>query len=115
MKEIIIRLDYLQGPIQKDEFDLQRNQLVTGVEIIDNDIVLQTLDNKAEEIYSSLYGFDKYGQPCVFDEGKFEAEKPRLLALISTILQRLETVNDGSFIIKNEEADRLIVNSIKVS
>ena len=115
MKEIIIKLDYLHGPICKDEFDLQQSQLITGVEVIDNDIALQILNNKAEEIYSSLYEFDKYGQPCIFNECKFESEKPKLLALISTIIQRLEAINDGSFVVKDEETDRLIINSMKVS
>lgn len=115
MKEIIIRMDYLHGPIIKDEFDVKQNQLVTGIDIIDNDLALQVLNDKAEEIYSSLYEFDKCGQPCVFNKNKFEAEKPKLLALISTIIQRLDAINDGSFIVKDEETDRLTMDSIKVS
>ena len=115
MKEIIIRLDYLQGPILKKEYNIQLQQLETGVDVVDNDIVLQTLNSKAEEIYSSLYEFDKLGQPCVFNERRFETETPKLLSLVSVIIQRLNDINDGSFVVKDEETKRLMLNSTKVS
>ena len=115
MKEITICLDYLQGPILKKEYDPEQQQLITGIKKVDNDIILQTLNNKAEDMYSSLYEFDKYGQPCIFNENKFETEKPKLLALVSAIIKRLNEINDGSFTINDKETDRLSLNTTKVS
>lgn len=108
MKDIKIRLDYLHGPIWKDKVDITSGEMRTGIECIDKDITLQTLNDKAEEIYSSLYSFNDKGQACTFNESGFEAAKPQLLGIIETIIYRLQSINDGSFRVIDEETPRLV-------
>lgn len=100
-------LCYLHGPIWKDKIDITSGNMCTGVECIDKDVTLQTLNDKAEEIYSSLYSFNYKGQSCTFNEAGFEAAKPQLLGIIEIIIYRLQTINDGTYRIVYEETSRL--------
>lgn len=112
MNRIVIRFDYLHGPIWKDCVNIETGDLSTGVDLVDNDIVLQALDDKAGELYSSLYLFDKE-EACSFDNQKYIALKPQFLDLINAIKSRLQQINDGSFDVIDEETERLkIADSI---
>lgn len=104
-KKIRILLDYIYGPIWKDV--VTSEGLITGIEVIDNDIVLKALNDSTSEIYGSLYSFDKNEEPCTFDKERFSEVKKYLLILISAIKQRLNEINDGSYFIVDEESERL--------
>ncbi len=106
MKEIKIKLDYSHGPIWKEHYDLNSGSWLTDIPIIDNDAALQLLNDKAEELYTSLYTLDE-DNILVFDEDKYESIKSSLLSLIQTIILRLNNINDGSFKICDEESSRL--------
>ena len=106
MKEVIIRFDFLHGPLWKNQIN-DAGESVTGIEIIDNDAAIQTLNDKAEEIYSSFYHFDEGDEACTFDEKGFEKAKPQLLSLIETMIKRLEDISDGTYTIRDEESERL--------
>lgn len=108
MQEVIIKLDYLNGPIWKNIFNVKNNKKITGIDKIDNDIIIQALDEKACEIYSSLYKFDTQNSACIFDEKAFESAKPQLSKLIQAISDRLEIINHGEFTVLNEESERLL-------
>ena len=66
MKEITLKLDYLNGPIWKDFYNDETKIWTTGIELIDNDDCLQSLDEKARNMYSSLYSSNKVIK--LFDE-----------------------------------------------
>lgn len=105
MKKIHIKLDYSHGPIWKDHFDIVTGEWSTGIKIIDEDTALQVLNDKAESLYSSLYSFEN---GFLFDEKGFESIKPALLSLIQTILMRLNEINDGSYVVNDEEVSELL-------
>ena len=50
MKTLKISLDFLAGPLWKDEFI--DGELRTGIPVIDNDKALQTLNDQICELYS---------------------------------------------------------------
>ncbi len=107
MGEIRIKLDYLNGPLWKDVFNAKTGKMGTGIKSIDDDLTVQILNERAGEIFSSLYSFDEKGVACYFDDVKFEAVKPQLLGLIKTLIYRLSEINDGSYKIVDEETARL--------
>ena len=99
MKTIKLYLDFLNGPIWKDVYDVKNDVLITGIKIIDTDPVLQELDKSVQETYSSFYSFNKSGEGSIFDEEAFKASKESLFASIDKIKTRLDEINDGSFVV----------------
>ena len=105
-KQVIrIRLDYLQGPIWMSDIDT--GEPLTGIEVIDNDLEIREPNRRAGQMFTSYYEFDTHDVPCWFDHEKEKAEKEIMLGLIAQIVARLNEINDGSFIIKDFETERL--------
>lgn len=100
MRTIKLELDYLIGPIIKDVFDTSKNELKTGVDIIDNDEIVNELNNKIMSLYSSFYDFDKAS--CSFDVEVAKEHKTELTELTNKLIERLNFINDGSFEIDNQ-------------
>lgn len=105
MKTLKISLDFLAGPLWKDEFI--DGELRTGIPVIDNDEALQTLNNQICELYSSYYEFDSHDQPCWFNEGREKADKQKMLDLLGRLNARLAEINDGSFEVEDLETPRV--------
>lgn len=87
-----IRLDYHQGPIWIS--DVETGEPMTGINRIETDPMLKSLNDKAGQMYDSYYE-------------KEREEKDAMLALITRIVARLNEINDGSFIIEDLEGERL--------
>ena len=105
-KQIVkIQLDYLQGPIWMS--DPETGEPITGIDIIDNDSVIVDLNHKAGTMFNSYYEFDSHGAPCWFNSEKEKLERNTMLDLISQIKERLEEINDGSFVVEDLETERL--------
>ena len=105
-KQVIkIQLDYLQGPIWIS--DIETGEPMTGIDIVDSDKVLKSLNYAAGQMFSSYYEFDSHDVPCRFNYDKEKAEKGKMLDLINRIKKRLNEINDGSFTIEDFETERL--------
>lgn len=105
MRELRIKFDFSRGPIWKDRYDMETGTWSTGIDVIDGDKALSVLNDEAEKEYSSLYSFDSDGV-LSFDEKAFESKKSVLLSLIQTIVLRINNLNDGSFVVVDEESER---------
>ena len=105
--EIKIQFDYLNGPIWKDKLNIKTGELTTGIPCIDDDKALQVLNDEARKIYESLYSFDGDNSGCQFDNAKFFQIKAQLLSIVQTIIARLETINDGSFVVIDKATETL--------
>lgn len=81
--------------------------IIDEPEFIANDVKLQNLCSRAENMFSSYYEFDSHDEPCWFDYKKEKAEKKIMLELISCIKERLAEINDGSFLVEDLETERL--------
>ena len=101
MKTLKISFDFLAGPLWKDEFI--DGELRTGIPAIDDDEALQNLNDQICELYSSCYEFDSHDQPCWFNEEKEKADKPRMLELLGKLNARIAELNDGSFVVDDQE------------
>lgn len=105
MGALKISLDFLAGPLWKDEFI--NGELRTGIPAIDNDEALQALNDQICELYSSYYEFDSHDLPCWFNEEKEKADKPRMLELLGKLNARIAELNDGSFVVDDQETPRV--------
>jgi hypothetical protein len=101
-KELRILYDWGNGPIFKNRFNPEIGECSTGIDIIDNDKALEVLNQEANTLFNQCYSFDVERRPA-FDEATFESLKPRLKSLIETIIVRAEAINDGSYVIVNNE------------
>lgn len=107
-KEVVeLKLDYMQGPIWIS--DVETGEPLTGIDIIDNDLVVKDLNYKIFSIYSSFYEYDSFGVPLRLKEDVVESEKDNFLNLVKKLYDRLNLINDGSY----EVIDKITQN-IKV-
>lgn len=105
-KQVIkIQLDYLQGPIWMSDIDT--GEPLTGIEVVDNDLEIREPNRRAGQMFSSYYEFDSHDVPCWFNSEKEKLERNTMLDLISQIKERLEEINDGSFVVEDLETERL--------
>ena len=101
MKNIVLELDYMSGPIIKDTFDIQSGELCTGIALIDEDGYLNALNEEIQEVYTGLYQFDEKEQAVSFDDVAAKNAKEWLLSKINELSGYLESINDGSFNIED--------------
>lgn len=106
MKELRIKFDFSHGPIWKDKFDVRTGKWSTGIDVIDNDKALAILNEEAEKEYAALYSFDENGLPH-FNNKAYEANKHELLSLVQTIVLRVNSLNDGTYKVIDEETEQL--------
>ena len=105
-KEIVkIQLDFLQGPIWIS--DVETGQPMTGIDIIDNDEKLRKINYEISTLYSSYYEFDSHDQACWFNEEQEKKDKEKMISLLKQLIDRLNELNDGSFIVEDYETERL--------
>ena len=105
-KEIVrIQLDFLQGPIWIS--DVETGQPMTGIDIIDNDEKLRKINYEISTLYSSYYEFDSHDQACWFNEEQEKKDKEKMISLLKQLIDRLNELNDGSFLVEDYETERL--------
>ncbi len=105
MQTIKLMLDLLQGPIWIS--DVETGKPMTGVELVDEDEQIRQLNYEIQDLYDSYYEFDSHDQACWFDEERERADKPRMLELLAKLNARLAEINDGSFIVDDQETPRV--------
>jgi len=108
MTIIMLELDYLIGPIMKDIYSVKRKVDVTGVSVIDNDEILEDLNSKISDLYSECYEFDSHDQPCYFNEDTLKKNKEELLILLKQLNDRLNEINDGTYIVQDNATPFLL-------
>ena len=107
MKELRIMLDFISGPIWKDIYDTKKKELVTGIDVVDNDECVQKINDEIQDLYSSYYKIDYNDEPVYFDKEQEKKDKYKMLALLEKLKKRLYEINDGSFEIDDKETERI--------
>ena len=102
-----IMMDFLAGPLWTYRYNSESKKFVTDNPLIDNDTELQKINNEIQDLYSSYYYFDYNGQACYFDEKQERADKNKMLSLLNKLNNRLNEINDGSFIVDDRETERV--------
>lgn len=107
MKKLIIMLDYISGPLSKDIYDTKKKELVTGIDVVDDDEYIQNLNDVISDLYSSYYKINYNDEPVYFDKKQEKKDKYKMLDLLGKLIKRLDEVNDGSFEIDDRETERV--------
>lgn len=100
MQTLRIKLDVDNGPIWKDKFDPETGILSTGIPLIDNDPILNSLNDNLQQEYADLYSFQD-GR-LEFDSMAFDHNKKKFLSSLQAILHRIDEINDGTIEIVDE-------------
>lgn len=100
-----LMLDYMQGPIWIS--DVETGEPLTGISIVDDDTVLPKLNMECCELFSNCYEFDPHNGACWFNKESELKNKDKFLLLLRQIKDRLDEINDGSFIVEDLETERL--------
>ena len=106
MKKLIIMLDFISGPLWKDIYDTKKKELVTGIDVVDDDEYIQNLNDVISDLYSSYYKINYNDEPVYFDKKQEKKDKYKMLDLLGKLIKRLDEVNDGSFEIDDRETER---------
>ena len=80
---------------------------MTGIDVIDNDSILVPWNLECSDLFSSCYEFNTHNMACWFDKKLEKKNSARMLSLIEQIKNRLNEINDGSFVIEDLETERL--------
>ena len=107
-KEIVyLGLELVFGPIQKFK-ENEKRELITGIENIDKDEILQNLDKEINDLWCSLWSKDSNSPSGIhFDEVKEKELASQLLEMINKLIDRLNEINDGSYEIEDMITDHL--------
>ena len=98
-------MDYLQGPIWKS--NSRTGKPLTGINIIDNDVELPSLNFECCQLYSSCYHIDSQGHENRIDREKLRNNKNQILYLLDAVKKRLESINDGSYVVKDLASEKI--------
>ena len=105
MQTVKIMLDYLQGPIWTSDVETGTPQ--TGIAVIDENEEIRQLNFKIQDLFDGYYEFNSHDQPCWFNKEQEKADKEKMLAMITELINLLNKVNDGSFVIDDQETERI--------
>ena len=89
MKKLIIMLDFISGPLWKDIYDTKKKELVTGIDVVDNDEYIQKLNNEIQDLYSSYYKINYNDEPVYFDKDQEKKDKYKMLDLLKKLINFL--------------------------
>ena len=81
--------------------------MLTGIDVVDNDVYIQKLNNEIQDLYSSYYKIDYNDEPVYFDKEQEKKDKYKMLDLLKKLIKRLNELNDGSFEIDDRETERV--------
>ena len=105
MQTVKIMLDYLQGPIWTSDVETGTPQ--TGIAVIDENEEIRQLNFKIQDLFDGYYEFNSHDLPCWFNKEQEKADKEKMLAMITELINLLNKVNDGSFVIDDQETKRI--------
>ena len=105
MITIKIMNEFLHGPVWTCEEE-------TGIEtdalpLVHEDPIVASLNQEIGKLFDSYYEFNSHDQACWFNEEKEKADKPRMLELLRKLNARINELNDGSFVVDDQETPRL--------
>lgn len=104
MYTIKIMNEYLHGPIWVYGPD---GVAVWDFPLLQKDPILSALNKQAMERYSAYYEFDSHDQACWVDLERQKADKEIMLDMITRLIDRLNEINDGSYVIEDCETERI--------
>lgn len=103
MKTIKLMNEFLRGVIWTQDED---GILTSDISIVANDLICQKLNKEIGDMYNSYYEFDR-DEACYFNKEQQLKDKEKMLSLLNQLIERLNEINDGSFLIDDYEIREL--------
>ncbi len=107
METIRIKLDFLTGPIWPEYYNEKTETESSGVDVVDKDEKLNKIAKEISDMFNSYYMFNVDDKPCVFNCEAERRDRDKMLYLLTELNKRLEEINDGSFVVVDEETPRV--------
>lgn len=63
-------LDFISGPLWKYIYDTKKKELVTGIDVVDDDKYIQNLNDENSDLYLSYYKINYNDAPCILTKTK---------------------------------------------
>ena len=98
-ENIEINLEYFECPI--DLSDICTGEIYTNIMFVNNDETLKKLNLKIGRMYASYCEYESHDQPCWFNDEQYEKDEEELKSLITQLVDRLNEINDGSYVVVN--------------
>lgn len=105
MVTIKIMNEFLHDPVWTCEEET--GILTDALPLVHEDPIAASLNRGIGEPYDSYYEFDSHDLPCLFNEEKEKADKTRMLGLLGKLNARIAELNDGSFVVDDQETPRI--------
>lgn len=106
METIRIKLDFATGPLWPEYYNEEKDIESTGVDIVDNDKELKEISHEISSMFNSYYIIDER-EGVSFNYKQERKDKDKMLSLLAHLNKRLEEINDGSFVVVDEETPRV--------
>lgn len=104
LKVIVIQLGYMEGPILMSDVT---GTPTTGIYCIDSDREVTTLNLQIRSMYNAYYEVDFDGNILRFNQEKEKSDKDILLRSLKRLVNRLNEINDGSYVVEDRESHRI--------
>lgn len=102
MKTVKIMFEIMHKPIWiYDEIAVDAE-----LQVVEEDSIIISISEKITKLYDSYYQFGD-DEGCWFNEQKEKDNKKIMLSLLNQLIERLNEINDGTFIIEDIESERL--------
>lgn len=75
--------------------------------LVHEDLIVASLNQEIGELHDSYYKFNSHALPCWFNEEKEKVDKPRMFRLLGKLNARIAELNDGSFVVDDQETPRV--------
>ncbi|MDO4680674.1 MAG: RNA helicase [Aerococcus sp.] len=102
-KVVTILLDIWDGPIWGCTYDEKTGKYDYEIRKIDEDKKLMSLHQQIQDLYSSYYTFTD--KEVITHEEQEKKDKDKMLSLLGKLKDRLNEINDGSFVIDDRETE----------
>ena len=106
MVTIKIMSEIWHGPLWTCEFDT--GIATDDLPLVHDDPIVSAINNELRDMYDSYYEFESHGEACWFDNEHEKADKPHTLELLAKLNSRLAEINDGSFVVDDQETPRVM-------
>ena len=97
--------EFLHGPVWTCEEGT--GIVIDDLPLVHEDPIVASLNHEIGELFDSYYEFDSHDLPCWFNEGQEKADKPRMLELLGKLNTRIAELNDGSFVVDDQETPQV--------
>lgn len=104
-RNITLRLEIFRCPIFNS--DINNGEIYTGIEVIDNDPIVKEINYKLGNKYNDYFEFNSNDKTCYFNEEQLKRDKNVLIELTKQLKNRLNKINDGSYIVIDNITDYL--------